>query len=312
MGGVKYKSEKVRRVASIDIGTNTILMLIADIDEACNIYPIADEHAIARLGEGVNETANISEAAIDRAVEILESYRNKITKLKVEKVFAVGTSALRDAKNALQVLKQLEQAIDTRIKVIDGELEAYLSFIGTVVDQSYSVVLDIGGGSTEIIAGNSNKIEFKRSLRVGAVRLTEEFFQFYPPTPNQVLQARNEAKRLFDEIDKKVVKGNVFAVAGTPTTLAAAVLKLKEYDRNKVDGYFLELSDIEALRIEFEQMNVREIVEKFYIHPKRADVILAGTLLLEEFCRNFNLAGIIVSDKGLRYGIIKQKVEEMF
>jgi exopolyphosphatase/guanosine-5'-triphosphate,3'-diphosphate pyrophosphatase len=312
MGSFASKGKKTKRVASIDIGTNTILMLIADVDESGNIYPVADEHSIARLGEGVNETGMITDLATERAIEILKNYRHQILRLKVEKVFAVGTSALRDARNSLDVLVRLEQPIDTKIEVIDGELEAYLSFIGTVIDESYSVVLDIGGGSTEIIAGYLNKIQFKQSLRVGAVRLTENFFPVHPPSNNQISKAREEIGTLFSMIDKGVIKGNIFAVAGTPTTLASIVLGLHKYDRNKVDGYHLELFKIEILRKKFEQMTIEEIVDKLYVHPRRADVIFAGTLILEEFCKSFDLSEVIVSDKGLRYGVIKQKIGEIF
>lgn len=312
MGSFTSESKKTKRVASIDIGTNTILMLIADVDEFGNIYPITDEHSIARLGEGVNKSGKITDSATERAVEILKSYQSQISKLKVEKIFAVGTSTLRDAKNTSDILVRLEQPINTRIEVIDGKREAYLSFIGTIVDESYSVVLDIGGGSTEIIAGRSNKIGFDQSFQVGAVRLTENFFPVHPPNSNQISKARNEVRKLFNTIDKKAIRGNIFAVAGTPTTLASVALGLHKYDRNKVDGYFLELPNIETLRVKFEQMTIEDIVDRLYIHPRRADVILAGTLILEEFCKSFDLPGVIVSDKGLRYGLIKQKIREIF
>lgn len=312
MGSFASEGKKTKRVASIDIGTNTILMLIADVDELGNIYPVADEHSIARLGEGMNGSGIIMDSAIERAVKILESYQNQIARLKVEKVFVVGTSALRDARNASDTVAKLEQPINTRIEVIDGEVEAYLSFIGTIIDESYSVVLDIGGGSTEIVAGYWDKIQFKRSLRVGAVRITESFFPVHPPNNDQISEARKEVRSLFRMIDKKVIKGNVFAVAGTPTTLASITLGLHKYDRNKVDGYILDVSKIEILRAKFEQMTIEEIVDKLYVHPRRADVILAGTLILEEFCKSFDLPGVIVSDKGLRYGVIKQKIGEIF
>jgi exopolyphosphatase/guanosine-5'-triphosphate,3'-diphosphate pyrophosphatase len=293
------------RVAGIDIGTNTILMLIADIKDNGELVPVADFHSIARLGEGLNHSGIISETAIKRALQILDNYVKEINKLDVENVFCVGTSALREAKNSKEVVKQIEEATGIRVNVIDGEFEAFLSFIGTVEDEKYSVLLDIGGGSTEVISGEKDRIVFRVSFPFGAVKLTEEYFIPHPPSSEIISKTKQELFEAFSSIDKSVVKGRTYAVAGTPTTIVAVVLGLKEYDRNKVDGYVLTLDEIRSAKSLFLSMSVEEISRKLYVPPLRADVITAGTVILESFCEFFTLPSVIVSDKGLRYGVIK-------
>lgn len=293
------------RVAGIDIGTNTILMLIADVFDDGKIVPIGDYHAIARLGEGLKQTGNISEEALNRGLEILKNFKKEIVRHSVDKVFCVGTSALRDAKNSLSVIEKIESETGLKVKVIDGQFEAYLSFIGTIESDEYSIVFDIGGGSTEIIAGENNQISFRKSFDFGVVKLTEQFIESHPPDEITIKTMKNEISKHFSLIQSNIVKGKIYAVAGTPTTIAAVVLGLKEYDRNKVHNYVLTLNDIRQTLSLFLTLSIDEIISKLHIPPLRADVITAGTIILETFCEYFNLDSVIVSDKGLRYGVVK-------
>lgn len=299
-----FNSTKITRIASIDIGTNTILMLIADVDENRNLKIIGDYHSIARLGEHLDQSGIISPEAEQRTIEILKYYRSEFEHYNVDKVFAVATSAMRKAKNSTMVKLTLEQALGNQIIIIDGETEAVISFLGSIEDDSSSAVLDIGGGSSEVIIGKKGKIEFKASLNIGAVTITENFFNENPPKKNKIDEASNVIKSTFQSINPKLFSGKVYAVAGTPTTLAMCALGLREYDRNLIHNYFLELKTIQKFREIFSSLTVDEIIERYCIHPMRADVILAGTLILENFCDYFGLKGVIVSDKGLRYGVI--------
>lgn len=299
-----FNPTKITRIASIDVGTNTILMLIADVEENCNLKIIGDYHSIARLGEYLDQSGIISPDAEQRAIEILKYYRSEFEHYNVDKVFAVATSAMRKAKNSTLVKLTLEQALGNQIVIIDGETEAVISFLGSIEDDSPSAVIDIGGGSSEVIIGEKGKIEFKASLNIGAVSITEKFFNENPPKKNKVDEASNVIKSTFQSINPKLLSGKVYAVAGTPTTLAMCALGLQEYDRNLIHNYFLELKTIQKLREIFSLLTVDEIIERYYIPPMRADVILAGTLILESFCDYFGLKGVIVSDKGLRYGVI--------
>ncbi len=293
------------RVAGIDIGTNTILMLIADIDENGKVLPIADFHSIARLGEGLNQSGIISQQAVQRTIKILIDYKKEIERFNVEKYFCVSTSAMREAKNSQEVIREIKVQTGFDVLVIDGDLEAYLSYIGTVEDAKHSVVLDIGGGSTEVIVGEQDEIIFRKSFKIGAVRLTEKYIPQHPPTKEIIDKIKKECIDNFVSIDKSLISGNVYAVAGTPTTIAAVVLGLKEYDRSKVDNFKLSLDEIRKTKELFLTLSIDEIVQKLYVPPMRADVITAGTIILESFCDHFALPEVIVSDKGLRFGVIK-------
>lgn len=293
------------RIAGIDLGTNTILMLIADVSSKGTIIPVADFHAIARLGERVNKTSEISPQALDRAIQILKDYKLKTIEHNVEKIYCVGTSALRDAKNSQWATDIIKNEVGISVDVISGELEALLSFRGTVEDTSYSVVLDIGGGSTEIIIGENESITFRNSFNFGVVKLTEKYISVHPPSKENIDAVKNDVEKKFREIEKKLIQGRVYAVAGTPTTIAQVVQGLKEYDRTKVDNFILKLDDIIYVRDLFISMSIEEMISKLNIPPLRADVITAGAIILETFCKCSDIDKLIVSDKGLRYGVVK-------
>ncbi|MGB9770832.1 MAG: Ppx/GppA family phosphatase [Candidatus Kapaibacteriota bacterium] len=297
--------ESRMRIAGIDIGTNTILMLIAEVNNNGGVYPIADYHSIARLGEKVNETGVISKQGLERAIGILAEYKKIVEQYSVDFVACVGTSALREAKNSSDVIQKINNHAGFNVDIIDGELEAYLSFIGTVEDTSYSVVLDIGGGSTEIVAGEQEKIVFRKSINIGAVRFTEKFISSHPPSEDGIEKIKQECRLHFSKISKDLIRGNVYAVAGTPTTIVSVLLGLKEYDKTKVDNYHLTIEEIRKAKEMFVSLSIEDIVTKLYVPRLRADVITAGTLILETFCEHFNLSHLIVSDKGLRYGLVK-------
>lgn len=300
------------RVASVDIGTNTILMMIADyFSETGDIIIQGDYHAIARLGENLNKTGLINDEAVLRANNVLEDYHKICREMNVQKVFPVATSAMRDAKNSEEVKVKLSDAIKSEIEVISGEQEASCSFFGTIEDESPSIVIDIGGGSTEIIKRANNRIEYRKSVNIGAVRLTEMFFSKHPPYPAEI----DSAVAFIDELIKEYLlvpsASKIYAVAGTPTSLAAVLLNLKTYDSRKVNGYELKLDDIDALISKFADMKLEDIISVFNIHPKRADVITMGSLILSRILRYLGADKCTVSANGLRLGVIKWKTSYM-
>lgn len=295
-----------KRFAGIDIGSNTILMMIADIDVNSKSFEIiADFHSIARLGEGVDKSNEINPQAIERATKILLDYKKQCNEIGVAAIYSVGTSALRDAKNANEVRIGFEEILQSEIQIISGGIEAKISFLGTVEDTSKSCVIDIGGGSTEIIVGKSNVIESSKSLQMGAVRITERFFPQHPPTPSQIDEARNFIRHQFSMIEKSSGIEKVYSVAGTPTTLTAVLLKLQEYNAEKVHLFNLRLTDLDNIFYKFLSLSVEEITNKLFVPAKRADVITAGTLILSEFLKYFHFKECIVSAYGLRLGILK-------
>lgn len=294
------------RIASIDIGTNTILMLIVESIGNLEFHILNQQFSTPRLGEGVDKNGIISQNAIDRALEVLINYKKICNDYKVDVIKAVGTSALRDAKNSSEVLKIFKSILNYDVEVISGENEAYLSFIGSVNSTKRSLLIDIGGGSTELIIGENNQIQNRISLQIGAVRITEKFFKnIYPINDNFYNDAINYIKEQLNnfKIDSKIEF--IYSVAGTPCSIATALKGIPDYEVDKVDGEKIYIEDIQNILNKFKLMNPNEISEKYLINPKRADIIAAGTLILYLILQQYNLNYTIVSSKGLRFGIIK-------
>lgn len=292
------------RIAGIDIGTNTILMTIGDYD-GNTFRLIRDEHSIARLGQDLNKTGVISEQAIGRAIKILENYKSICENLKVDLINAAGTSALRDAKNSNEVLKILSETLNKKIRVLSGSEEANISFLGTVEDDQESMVVDIGGGSTEIIYGKETNIFNHISIQMGAVRLAEKYLLPHPPEQINIQLAITEIRHNLGSVKFGANDCKLYAVAGTPTTLAAISLGIKDFDRDKVHLYNLNKNQIDQLVEILFRAPLNDIIEQFGVNPMRADVISAGGLILKLIMEKLEKDSVIVSCNGLRFGLIK-------
>jgi exopolyphosphatase/guanosine-5'-triphosphate,3'-diphosphate pyrophosphatase len=292
--------------ASIDIGTNTLLLLVAEVDNGKIVKVIADKHQIARLGEGLNQSGIISEKATERALKILEEYKNIIKDNNVELVRASATSAMRDAKNSAEVKRLFSEVLGYEIEIINGEEEARISYLGSTENQlnKTEIVLDIGGGSTEVIVGVNGKIEYSKSLQIGAVRTTEQFFPTFEAKTQNYAIARNYIKERLSELNEVNFDGDIIAVAGTPTTIAAIDLNLPQYNAHLIHNHRIELARLDQIIELFKTYTSMELVEKYNVHPNRADVILGGALILKEFTDYAKKDGFVVSCKGLRYGLI--------
>ncbi len=296
--------DKVERMAGIDIGTNTILMVIGEKKSNGELVFLRNEHSIARLGEGVDKTNNIKPEAIERAKKILHNYKIICDENNVIKISAAGTSALRDAKNRDFVVNELSKVIGTEIKVISGEEEARLSFLGTIENNNPCIVVDIGGGSTEFIYGENHSVKIRYSLPVGAVRLTERYFKDQPTTVDSIHEAEIYIMETLNKIDTTLFKGELIGVAGTPTTLAAMAQELTKYEKEKVDGYILDYEKVYIIFNKIKNLNIEEIKNIPGIHPDRADIITAGTLILQCIMKFFKIGKCKVSTRGLRYGVL--------
>ena len=292
------------RYAAIDTGTNTILMVIGE-KTVGEIKIINDYISLARLGEGVDESGNINLAAIDRACAILSDYQKLCIEQNVTKIQLVGTSALRDAKNSDKVLSEFKKVINADMNIISGQTEAYLSYIGTVPDTNPYIVIDIGGGSSEIIFGENNKIIARNSFNLGAVRFKERYMPNHPPTAEELVKTQQAIREEFEKFKLPDFKGEVFAVAGTPTTLAEIALNLTEYDATKIHNYHLKIEKIAEIINLFLNTSIPDIIEKLHIHPKRADVITCGAVILKESLNYLSATECTVSIQGLRYGALK-------
>ncbi len=299
-------SEKLTKIASIDIGTNTILLLILEYQNG-KYTIIEDHHKIARLGEGLDKSGNISLEAIERATKILNEYHNRITKNNVEKVISVATSAMRDAKNSNLVKSIFEKIIGNEINVIEGKEEARLSFLGSIEDNHFNTVIDIGGGSTEIITGQNSQITNITSLQTGAVRLSERNNLFYPFSAKSIDSTNKELNFLFSQIiDFKF--GNIIAVAGTPNTLAQIHLNLNSYSREKLHNFEMKATELDNV-LEIIKNNPKDyLVDKYGVHSNRADIILGGGLILQKLLNVSGKNSFKISSNGLRFGVAKDYI----
>ena len=301
-------------IASIDIGTNTILLLIADIGENGIAGVVLDEQVIARIGKGVDENRVIDRETFHRAAGFLRAYRERSKRMGAERIIAVGTSALRDAANREEFRTFILRETGIAIEILSGSDEAEWTCRGAVVGIDTSAgnftVLDIGGGSTEIISASRSRILNKMSLDIGCVRVTERLLQTSPPTDRALAKTKAFIRQQLEAVAfVQPTPPLAVGVAGTLTTLAAIKLQLARYDPKKIHGSELHVGDIAASFKMLRGKNIEEIRAIPQISAGRADILLAGIMILMEFMEAAGLARIVVSDCGLRYGILLREIE---
>ncbi len=306
--------EGLMRIASIDIGTNTILMLIADVYPGGRLDTVSDEQIIARLGKGVDANKRIDEAAYERCKAALEEYKRKAEALGAERIIVTGTSALRDAANRTEFLDRILNETGLRIGILSGDDEAQYTYLGAIAGmpqpKQKTAVLDIGGGSTELTIGEGTQIIERKSLDIGCVRLTERFLSGPPPAPEELESLSRYIKTAMEEypvIDTG--ETHFVAVAGTATTLAAVDLGLESYDRHAVSGHMMTRDTIASYLTAFSSMTHNDLVAKMKVDPGRADIILTGIVILHSVMERFDIEVVTVSPQGLRYGIAMRAME---
>ncbi|MFA5832268.1 MAG: Ppx/GppA phosphatase family protein [Bacteroidota bacterium] len=305
------------RVAAIDIGTNTILLLIADVDRNGITRIVHDQQVIARLGKGVDAERVINQETFLRVEGFFRDYKTTCDRLAVETICAVGTSAIRDAKNRNEFISFIKEKTGIDIEILSGDDEAQWTYRGGISEfagkaDRYSVI-DIGGGSTEIIIGNASKIHSKVSIDLGSVRITERILKDSPPEIGALIEAHefiasHIQKKLLIDIPSTFSIG----VAGTLTTLAALHQNLPHYIPEKVSGYSLTYDDVCALFGLLKDKSLSQITSFPQISAGRADILLAGILILMGYMEASGLKQITVSDRGLRYGIVYREIEKLF
>jgi exopolyphosphatase/guanosine-5'-triphosphate,3'-diphosphate pyrophosphatase len=302
------------RVATIDIGTNTTLLLIAEASGG-TISVLEDRAEITRLGRGIGNDGGLGQEGIDRTLAALSGYA-VLARVHEAPIFAIGTEALRRAPNAADFLCRAAALLDTSVEVVNGEREAALTFLAARLSfpeaaAGTMVVVDIGGGSTEIVVARRGAVDSCRSLPLGSVRLTERHIHHDPPLDAEIAAVRAEvvghlAETPFpSEADQPCLVG----VAGTVTTLAAMAQDLRSYDPALVHGYRLTLPALESQidRLRSSTQSQREAMAG--LDPLRADVILSGAMILREIARRLGGGtNVLVSDRGIRWGLLYEKL----
>ncbi|MFZ1291701.1 MAG: hypothetical protein WAR79_16515 [Melioribacteraceae bacterium] len=295
-------------IASIDVGSNTVLLLIAKIENN-KLIPIINLYNSPRLGKDLLPSMQIKEDRIENLIKILTIYKSKILEFNCEKVLIKATNAMRIASNSKEICNKIKVKLNLDIEIIDGNTEAEFSYLGassSVPNIDEKMVIDVGGGSTEIIFGNSNQIFFKHSFQTGVVSLTERFFKNRPLTKSDIQKAEIFLGNLFESLDKNIPNNLVtIAVAGTPTTLSCIKQNLKDYVEEKVEGSLLTFEEIVELKEKIKKVQPNEMITNFGSVVKgREDVLFAGILILETIMKIKRLDEIFVSGRGLRYGIV--------
>jgi len=295
------------RVAAIDCGTNSIRLLISDIADD-HKSDLLREMRIVRLGEGVDETHHLAEEAIGRTLQATREYAELIAMFGVTDIRFCATSAVRDADNAAELEDAVEGILGVRLEVLAGADEARASFLGATRDlpADRTLVVDIGGGSTEIVVGTGDEIEWSVSLDVGSVRLTERFLLHDPASVAEVTECIDHLDSVLEPIVKDIPPAGTFVgVAGTITTVAAHSLALPSYDSETIHLARLDLSDVSAACLSLVQMSVADRRALPFMHSGRADVIGAGSLILDRLVALLPLetSTLVVSEHDILDGI---------
>lgn len=298
-------------VAAIDIGTNSTRLMVAEVDNGIISRELYRQAVITRLGRGVGDTGRLSEAAVRRTLEVLQDYAVITRSRQAVVIKAVATSAMRDAANAADLLDPALKVLGVRPEIIAGEAEAAFTYRGVLSDEASRalgnkfLVIDIGGGSTEIIIGDDRQPESLKSLPLGCVRLTEALFKSDPPQQDEVTALRLHVRQsLADNFNRAVAAGAVpIAVAGTPTSLAAIELNLAVYDRDKVHRYRLTRDNVSRHLEELASLPLAGRQAIVGLEPDRADVIISGAAILLEIMTFFDFDYILVSERDILDGV---------
>jgi exopolyphosphatase / guanosine-5'-triphosphate,3'-diphosphate pyrophosphatase len=304
------------RVAVIDIGTNSTRLLIAEVDaEHGSLQELVRRSQVTRLGEGVDASGSLSEAAIARVLATLDRYRMEMDEYGCEANVAVLTSAVRDAENGQQFAARVREDYGLDARVLRGEEEAELTFLGAMssrgadggegTGEKPTVVIDVGGGSTEFVVGRDRTAGFHVSLQAGVVRMSERHISSDPPAPEQLQELAADVRQTFAEglpADKREAVEHGIAVAGTATSAAAIDQELDPYDPSRVEGYRLSLGTIEMLLARLADLDEAQRREVVGLHPDRAPTIVAGMIVLGEALRAFDLDEVEVSEHDILHG----------
>ncbi len=298
------------RVAVLDIGTNSTRLLIADVaQEGGAIDEVLRHSRVTRLGDGVDAGGSLSEEAIGRVMDVLADYRREMDEHDCQANLAVMTSAVRDATNGQEFAARVRERYGFDAQILRGEQEAQLTFLGAMAGREAAaeptVVIDIGGGSTEFIVGVGRSAGFHVSVPVGVVRMSERHIHHDPPTPHELQELSNQTREAFLDAlpaEERQPITSAIAVAGTATSAASMEQELEPYDPGRVHGHPLLLASVELLLARLAEMTEGERRQVPGLQPDRAPTIVAGMILLSVAMRVLDLERVEVSEHDILYG----------
>ena len=297
--------------AAIDIGTNTVLLLVAEVDEG-RVVPVFEAHRSPRLGKGVDADRNINDDATGRVIAALKEYREILEDRfgQIENIIVTATSAVRDASNREEFIEKVRKETGFKIRLLTGREEAEWTAAGALsvveADVEEVMILDIGGGSTEVALLKEGSVIDAYSFDMGSVRFTERFLISDPPAKEEVANCRKAASDLYNtHVFNPSGNFKAVGVAGTLTSLAGIRLGLDKYEPNKINNYLLKQNDINDVIEAFMDYPHEELLDKHPVYlAGRSDIFMAGMLILEGFLKSYGLSEILVSTGGIRHGAI--------
>jgi exopolyphosphatase / guanosine-5'-triphosphate,3'-diphosphate pyrophosphatase len=297
------------RMAVADLGTNSTRLLVADVTPDGQLTQLERHTTVTRLGDGVDGSGRLTPEAIERVCATLACYREIADAAGAERRIAVATSAVREAENGGELAARLRDALGFDVRVIDGDEEARLTFLGATAGRetgAETLVIDIGGGSTELVSGCPGAAPaFHVSTRLGSVRQSERHVAHDPPRHEELVALADEAREIVAGAVAREIRdrvGAVIAVAGTATSLAAIDQRLDPYDPERVDGYRLELASAERILAELAVLSLDRRRAVTGLHPDRAPTIVAGVAILVEALRLFGVEEVEVSEADILDG----------
>jgi exopolyphosphatase/guanosine-5'-triphosphate,3'-diphosphate pyrophosphatase len=299
--------ERAKTVAVVDIGTNSTRLLIAEVSPG-RVEVIRRHSRVTRLGRGVDLSGQLAQEAIEATCAVIADYASLYREAGVETVKAIATSAVRDARNGSAFIAELRERFALSAQVLGGEEEAHLTYLGATMERpprEPTLVIDIGGGSTELIVGSGSEIDFRTSLQIGVVRQTERHIASDPPATVELEALAADVRGLIEAAVGELGAPHptaAIAVAGTPTSLSAIDLELEPYDSERVHGHVLALARIQRLLSKLASAPLSERKSIDGMHPDRAPTIVAGVVILIETMRAFGLDRVEASEHDILYG----------
>lgn len=304
------------RVAAIDIGTNTVLLLVADRGPNGELTAVAERAMVTRLGQNVDKTRRLASEAIARTAACLDDYARIVRALGVVHVGVVATSAMRDAAGGAALREHVRSLFGVDARILSGNEEARLAFRGSVagledLEGPHLAVFDIGGGSTEVVLGRLKdggeaEIAFASSFDLGSVRLTERLVSHDPIAAGEIEAVLEAARSAFANVPALGLATTPIGTAGTMTTLAAVSLKLDPYDGARVHGHVLDVEELRAVVARLAGLTAEARRRLPGMEPKRADVIVAGGCIAMALLDHWGAGRVRVSDRGVRWGLAEE------
>jgi exopolyphosphatase/guanosine-5'-triphosphate,3'-diphosphate pyrophosphatase len=294
------------RYATLDVGTNTVLLLVAE-PSGGRFVPVAERMEITRLGRGVDRTGRLADEAIDDTVAAITRFAAEARSLGASGIACIATSAARDAMNGAVFLERVQHEAGIQAEIIPGDLEAQLSFEAATRDLGASapmVVLDIGGGSTELVYGEAGLVSFKHSFDLGSVRLTERHVRSDPPLAAERAAMQKALDDAFASLPAPPASFTLVGVAGTVTTVCAVARGIDPYDPARVHLARLSEAEVHGECDRYFQLDLAGRKKLKGMPEKRADVIAAGTLILWRAMARLGARELVVSDRGIRWGLL--------